>query len=101
MRLLAWLAYAALIVVGHLAALPIMLWRAVFEGVDGRVYRAALLWDLMLAELLGAPEGQTVSTWMAHKRPGLMPCLFCRLLSVRWPTHCDDAAGVEFEVRRK
>ena len=97
-RLLADLACIALVVLSHLATLFVWAWRAWREGVaEGTpAYRAALHWDLMQGALYGSDEGETVSTLAARKRPARLPCLLCRLLSVRWRNHCDDADGVLF-----
>lgn len=100
-RLIADLMCVVMVVIAHAVALPLFVWRGLREGASERVGRAALLWDLMMAELLGAPEGQTVSMWMARLRPKWRACVLCRLLDVRWPGHCDDAMGVEFEIRRR
>lgn len=91
-----------LVIVGHAIALPLAAWRAWRGGVSpgSPAYRAALHWDLMIAALLGAPDGWTVSTWAARRRPARAACAFCALLERRWPTHCDDSADVAFVVRR-
>ena len=101
-RAAAFCAYALLIVAGHLVMLPLAAWRALQSvDSDSPAFRAALLWDLALAALLGAQPGETVSTYMARLRPARVACAFCRLLAVRWPTHCDDAASMKFTVRKE
>lgn len=102
-RAAAFCAYALLIIAGHLVMLPLAAWRALQSvDTDSPAFRAALLWDLALAALLGAQPGETVSTYMARKRSEWrVACAFCRLLAVRWPSHCDDAATMKFTVRKE
>ena len=95
-RLLAWPLYIALVLLGHALILPLALLR-LRDSV--RVTRAALLWDLCMARLMGAEPGETVSTWAARVRSG-WACAMCRLLSVRWPRHCEDADNVLFNIVR-
>lgn len=97
--LLADIACVLLVIAGHLIALPLFAWRGLREGASGRVTRAALLWDLTVAALLGAEPGETVSTYAARRRGA--GCLLCRLLDIRWPDHCKDAAGVYFDIVRR
>lgn len=99
-RLAADVLCVLLVLLGHLIALPLFVWRGIREGASPRVERAALLWDLMLATLLGAEPGETVSTWAARVKTR-WACLLCHLLNVRWPSHCEDSAGVLFEIVRR
>jgi hypothetical protein len=93
-RLLADIACVLLVIVGHLIALPLFALHGIREGASARVERAALLWDLMIAALLGAEAGETVSTMAARKRGRW--CVLCQLLAIRWPGHCEDASDVLF-----
>ncbi len=98
-RFLADIACVLLVIGGHLIALPLFAWRGLREGASDRVARAALLWDLCIGALLGGEPGETVSTMAARVRGRW--CLLCRLLSVRWPSHCEDSAGVYFDLVRR
>ena len=102
MRLLAGIACVLIVLIGHAIALPLFAWRGIREGASTRVERAALLWDLLLAALLGAEPGETVSTWAARVRAERRAaCWLCRLLDVRWPGHCADADGVYFDLIKR
>ena len=102
-RALSLVADALLVVLAQILMLPVWAYYALAEGVDihSRAYRAALLWDLAVGALAGADEGETFSTYMARLRPARLPCLFCALVAIAWPGHCDQAAGVKFILRKE
>ena len=102
-RIAAWCCYVLLVLIGWLGTLVAWLAHVYWGGVDptSRAFRAALLFDLMVAALMGAEPGETVSTYMARLRPTRPACWFCSLLAVQWPTHCDDAAGVYFDLVKR
>ena len=101
-RIPALIACLLLVLIGHALILPLAAWRALREGVarGSRASDAALLWDLCIARLLGAEPGETVSTWAQRVKPSRWACVLCRLLSVRWPAHCEDSGGVLFNIVR-
>jgi hypothetical protein len=102
-RLLADIVCILAVLVVQTFVFPLALWRAWKNGVGegSATYRAALHWDLMVAALFGADEGETVSTYFGRRRSGKVACAFCKLLSYRWPTHCEDAAKYTFVTWRK
>jgi len=101
-RVIALVACLAFVVGGQALMLPLAVWRAIRGGVTlgSRASDAALLWDLCIARLLGAEPGETVSTWAARVRSARWACALCRLLSVPWPSHCEDSDNVLFNIVR-